>query len=123
MKSIKDLIKTADAYGTETRALQEKRDAEMQEGWFGDAVAAVKNALGSTSDEAEKIVDKKQADAGEEKSGKVAKPGSMGGTTPPVGGGADAATTGVDGPADATAAATQADATTGVDGPADAAAA
>jgi peptidoglycan hydrolase-like protein with peptidoglycan-binding domain len=116
--NIKDYIKTADAYGTETRALQEKRDAEIQEGWFDDAVNAVKNALGITPDEAEKIVDKKQADAGEQKSGrnnartgKVAKPGSMGGTTAPAGGGADAATQGVDGAADATAAATQ-----GVDG-------
>jgi peptidoglycan hydrolase-like protein with peptidoglycan-binding domain len=116
--NIKDYIKTADAYGTETRALQEKRDAEIQEGLFDDAVNYLKNALGITSDEAEKIVDKKQADAVEQKSGrnnartgKVAKPGSMGGTTAPAGGGADAATQGVDGAADATAAATQ-----GVDG-------
>ena len=40
--NIKDYIKTADAYGTETRALQEKRDAEIQEGWFDDAVNAEK---------------------------------------------------------------------------------
>ena len=112
--NIKDYIKTADAYGTETRALQEKHEAKMKEAWYDDAINAVKNALGITSDEAEKIVDKKQADAGEQKSGrnnartgKVAKPGSMGGTTASAGGGADAATQGVDGAADATAAATQ----------------
>jgi len=109
MKSIKDLIKTADAYGIETRALQEKHEAKMKEGWFDDLVAYGKKALGLDDETA-----KAAADTVQQKTGADPKA-------------ATAATAGIDGPADA-AAATQGggadagQATAGIDGPADAAA-
>ena len=129
MKSIKDLIKTADAYGIETRALQEKREAEMQEGWFDDLVAYGKKALGLDDETAKAAADTVQKKTGADPKAATAATAGVDGPadaaaatqdTAPQGGGADAgqATAGVDGPADA--AATQA--TAGVDGPADAAA-
>ena len=65
MKDFKELINIADVYGTETRDLQAKKEQALEEGWFDDAVNAVKNALGITPAEAEEIVDKKKADKGE----------------------------------------------------------
>jgi peptidoglycan hydrolase-like protein with peptidoglycan-binding domain len=65
MKNFKDLIKIADTYGTETRNLAEKREAEIQrnldENVFTDAVTAIKNALGIGEKEAEELINKEKA--------------------------------------------------------------
>jgi len=65
MKNFKDLIKIADTYGTETRNLAEKREAEIQrhldENVFADAITAIKNALGIGEKEAKKLINKDEA--------------------------------------------------------------
>ena len=43
MKDFKELIKIADAYGTETRNLAEKKEQQLEEGMWDDLVGGISN--------------------------------------------------------------------------------
>ena len=115
MKDFKELINIADVYGTETRDLQAKKEQALEEGWFDDAVNAVKNALGITPAEAEEIVDKKKADKGEADQGNDPTGNTSGKQSP-----ADAPRDGGNPGGTTAAAPADPNATAGVDGAADA---
>ena len=96
MKDFKELIKIADAYGTETRNLIDKKEAgQLDEGWWEDLTGFVKKTLGMDDAQAAEIAKDVQQKTGADP--KAEKP---------------VAKQGVDGAADATAQAGASDATT-----------
>ena len=106
MKDFKELIKIADAYGTETRNLAEKKEQQLEEGMWDDLVGGISNLakkLGVDPATADKVANaistQPEAKAEIEKAEPAAKK--------------DAAQQGVDGAADATAQAGASDASKG----------
>ena len=106
MKDFKELIKIADAYGTETRNLAEKKEQQIEEGMWDDLVGGISNLakkLGVDPATADKVANaistQPEAKAEIEKAEPAAKKG--------------AEQQGIDGPADATAQASASDASKG----------
>ena len=98
MKDFKDLIKIADAYGTETRDLLDKKEAgQLDEGWWEDLTGFVKKTLGMDDAQAAEVAKGVQQQTGADPKAKKPVPANQG----------------IDGPADATADAGASDASQG----------
>ena len=98
MKDFKDLIKIADAYGTETRDLLDKKEAgQLDEGWWEDLTGFVKKTLGMDDAQAAEVAKGVQQQTGADPKAKKPVPANQG----------------IDGAADATADAGASDASKG----------